>query len=85
MARSMSRLREPKKEESVVYKVDLLRRVRFTAESEGHDYVDALANAIRDFSVEGGSVENEAEELRSFAQLIDEGAIEIRGVYIMEG
>mgnify|MGYP001586298084 FL=1 len=59
----------------MVYKVELVRRLAFITEAEGRDAAEAKLNAIEDFSVAGGSVTNEAEELRTLATLVDEGTI----------
>ena len=59
----------------MVHKVELIRRLRFITEAEGSCFDEAKRNAIEDFSVAGGSVANEAEELRTLATLIEEGIV----------
>ena len=67
----------------MVYKVDAVRRTMFVVEAEGGSYEEARRSALADFSVPGGSIENEAEELRTLAQLIDEGKIVVTSVLLL--
>ena len=67
----------------MVYKVDVVRRLGFVIEEEGESYEEAKQRAVEDLTVAGGSIENEAEELRTLAQLIDEGKITVTSVLLL--
>ena len=67
----------------MVYKVDVVRRLVFVIESEGASYEEAKHNALYDLAVPDNSTENEAEELRTLAQLIDEGKIVVTSVLLL--
>ena len=67
----------------MVYKVDVVRRLAFVVEAEGGSYEEAKRNALEDLAVPDGSVENEAEELRTLAQLIDEKKIIVTSVLLL--